>query len=77
MRHYGGMPDADASLARHLWWRVRDYATVLRWQASLAGVPDSYERPDTVVGPPVVLVPGVWEPWQFLRPLAEMLFALG
>ena len=37
MRHYGRMPDADAppdpGAVRHLWWRVRDYASVLRWQA--------------------------------------------
>jgi pimeloyl-ACP methyl ester carboxylesterase len=77
MRHDGGMPDPDASLVRRLWWRVADYATVLRWQAGSPGGPDSYERPEAVVGPPVVLLPGVWEPWQFLRPLAELLFAHG
>ena len=57
MRHDGRMPDRDASLVRHLWWRVQDYAAVLRWQAASSGGPDSYEQPETVVGPPVVAKP--------------------
>ena len=64
-------------VARHLWWRARDYASVLRWQLAGAGGSDAYRAPDGPVGPPVVLVPGVWEPWQFLRPLGEVLFARG
>ena len=62
---------------RHLWWRVRDYASVLRWQAGSPRGSDDYLEPERPVGPPVVLVPGVWEPWQFLRPVAEMLYAHG
>ncbi len=61
----------------HLWWRVRDYAAALRRQAALPVGPRSYEHPDAPAGPPVVLVPGVWEPWWFLRPLAELLYAHG
>jgi pimeloyl-ACP methyl ester carboxylesterase len=70
------MPRPDSTLV-HLWWRVRDYATALRRQAASPATPESYEHPDGAAGPPVVLVPGVWEPWQFLRPLAELLFAHG
>ena len=62
---------------RRLWWRVRDYTSVLRWQTSSSGGSDAYRAPDAPVGPPVVLVPGVWEPWQFLRPVAELLYRHG
>ncbi|WP_426595535.1 esterase/lipase family protein [Cellulomonas sp. McL0617] len=73
------MPDPKPvpSASPHLWWRVRDYASVLRWQLAAARGDDAYRSPVEPVGPPVVLVPGVWEPWQFLRPLAERLFAHG
>ena len=66
--------------ARHTWWRARDYAAVLRWQVqgllTDAG-PDDLRHPDRPVGPPVVLVPGVYEPWHFLRPLGAMLHRHG
>ncbi|WP_028048139.1 triacylglycerol lipase [Cellulomonas sp. URHD0024] len=75
------MPDADVfptpGAVRHLWWRVRDYASVLRWQLASSRGWDAYLAPQALVGPPVVLVPGVWEPWQFLRPVAEVLYAHG
>ncbi|MFF3066093.1 esterase/lipase family protein [Oerskovia sp. NPDC057915] len=61
---------------RQTWWRVRDYACVLRWQATgfMARVePEDLRRPDRPVGPPVVLVPGVYESWHFLLPLATLL----
>ncbi|MGF0114731.1 esterase/lipase family protein [Promicromonospora sp. Marseille-Q5078] len=64
-------------LGRRLWWRVRDYATAVRRQAALPTRHRSYERPPEPVGTTVVLVPGVWEPWSFLRPLAELLLAHG
>ncbi|NUU17845.1 hypothetical protein HP550_11360 [Cellulomonas humilata] len=64
------------TIARTTWWRVRDYAAVLGWQA--AGIvsrtdPDDLRRPEHPAGPPVVLVPGVYESWHFLLPLAMLL----
>ena len=61
---------------RRTWWRARDYAAVLGWQA--AGLtsrvdPDALRQPENPVGPPVVLVPGVYESWHFLLPLATLL----
>ncbi|GEK19839.1 esterase/lipase family protein [Cellulomonas xylanilytica] len=73
------MPDATSSpggLLRQTWWRARDYAAVLAWQAAgiLSSVdPDDLRNPDRPVGPPVVLVPGVYESWHFLLPLATLL----
>ncbi|KRD44994.1 hypothetical protein ASE38_13370 [Cellulomonas sp. Root930] len=69
-----------STIARQTWWRVRDYAAVLGWQA--AGIvsrtdPDDLRRPEHPVGPPVVLVPGVYESWHFLLPLATLLHEHG
>ncbi|MCV2394745.1 alpha/beta hydrolase [Actinotalea sp. M2MS4P-6] len=62
------------------WWRVRDYADAVRWQALAL---DRRHRPDQLTanptsrGRPVVLVPGVYEDWTFMRPLAQRLHARG
>ncbi|MBO3084260.1 alpha/beta hydrolase [Cellulomonas sp. zg-ZUI188] len=65
---------------RRTWWRVRDYAAVLAWQA--AGIvsrvdPQDLRTPERPVGPPVVLLPGVYESWHFLLPLARLLHRHG
>lgn len=56
---------------------VGDWAHVARrWPASLA----ERARPDVLTtGPrtPVVLLPGIWESWRYLLPLARRLHALG
>jgi pimeloyl-ACP methyl ester carboxylesterase len=54
---------------------IRDYAYALRWQA--AGVlrrpdPHAYRRPDSEK-PAIVLLPGIYETWAFLRPVADVL----
>jgi pimeloyl-ACP methyl ester carboxylesterase len=65
-----------SSVARRTWWRARDYASVLAYQA--AGIrsrtdPSDLQHPEHPVGPPVVLLPGVYESWHFLLPLATLL----
>ncbi|MBO1752645.1 alpha/beta hydrolase [Actinotalea sp. BY-33] len=69
-----------ASLVRHgLWW-AWDYlyaglAQLRGWRGrSEAG---EYLDPPAPVSPDVVLVPGVYEPWTFMRPLAVLLHARG
>lgn len=77
--HHGEVPDVTRSsggLLRQTWWRVRDYTAVLAWQA--AGIlsrvdPDHLRSGEHPVGPPVVLVPGVYESWHFMLPLATLL----
>ncbi len=67
-------------LVEHTWWRAQDYAAVVRWQAEglLSRVgPDDLRQPERPVGPPVVLVPGVYESWHFLLPLATFLHRHG
>ncbi|WP_199424948.1 esterase/lipase family protein [Actinotalea solisilvae] len=81
-------PDAAAAVrrlvafavthARHAWWRTQDYAYVLVRQAEGAlrrGGADAYLSGRTP--PDVVLVPGVYESWQFMRPVARLLHAGG
>ncbi|HWS58873.1 MAG TPA: hypothetical protein VN257_10055 [Actinotalea sp.] len=67
-------------LARETWWRAVDYAAALHWQlaGTLAGGDmEEFRHPRAPVGPPVVLVPGVYESWRFLRPLAVLLHGHG
>lgn len=62
-----------------------DYAYVGYWQAHgflFRRDPSAYLAPADAAAPgprrcPVVLIPGVYENWQFLRPLAEALSARG
>ncbi|NQX13294.1 alpha/beta hydrolase [Microbacteriaceae bacterium VKM Ac-2855] len=57
------------------WW-AQDYAYALYWQARSVGPTDAT---DFLAGSerPVVMIPGIWESWSFLRPLIEPLHAAG
>lgn len=61
-------------------WAV-DYAYVGYWQVNgflFRTDPAAYLTPEGGARkPPVILIPGVYENWQFLRPLAEALSAQG
>ncbi|MDK1326890.1 alpha/beta hydrolase [Arthrobacter sp. zg-Y1143] len=57
-----------------------DYAYVAYWQVRnffLRRDPSAYLHPEGPQQVPVVLIPGVYENWQFLRPLADYLFERG
>ena len=62
-----------------------DWSWVLRQQARAVverGRADEFQQaprgaPASCAEVPVVLLPGIWEPWQFLRPLATVLHAGG
>jgi len=69
------LPAALAEVRPNLVSWARDYAYAVRWQA--AGIlrrhdPAAYRRPDPDK-PAVVLIPGIYESWTFLRPLADVL----
>lgn len=67
-------------VARTSAWRVLDYAYVVRLQVVGALSPrgaEDFRRQEDPVPPAVVLVPGVYESWHFLRPLARRLHAAG
>lgn len=68
---------------RGLWW-MADYFYASRRQLAVLGLPWSIGRPRPVPpawsrgdGVEVVLVPGVYEHWTFLRPLGDALSAAG
>ena len=66
--------------ARRLGWRVADYWYVAVRQAEgllRRGGADSYRSPADPQPPVVVLLPGVYESWAFLRPLAVALHRHG
>lgn len=68
-----------AALGRGRAW-VLDYAYAAGRQTSgllRPADPAGYPDPAGPARPPVVLVPGVYERWQFLRPLADRLHGLG
>ena len=70
-------------LVRKLWGWVLDYAYVTYWMArAILGrsSPDRYLHPTN--GPegskgPILIVPGVYESWRFMQPVAEHLFRAG
>ncbi|WP_345761247.1 esterase/lipase family protein [Diaminobutyricibacter sp. McL0608] len=64
-------------LLQNLGWWAEDYAYAAGWQARAA-----FDRTDPAVfedgsGRPVLMIPGVYEPWQFLRPLIDALHGAG
>ena len=64
-------------LLQNLGWWAEDYAYAAGWQARAA-----FDRTDPAAfedgsGRPVLMIPGVYEPWQFLRPLIETLHGAG
>ncbi|WP_258066291.1 triacylglycerol lipase [Pseudoclavibacter sp. RFBA6] len=63
--------------ATRLWWWALDYAYVVAQQARAA-----FDRTDPAMfldGPraPVVVIPGVYEPWRFMLPLIRTIHAMG
>lgn len=78
------MPDGAllnvAQAARHTWWRVLDYAFVVGRQIEgvlRPGGDDAYRSPADPIPPQVLLVPGVYESWHFMRPVAALLHGRG
>lgn len=66
-----------AGVVRRAWWWLADYAYALRWQ--LRGIVD-HADPSVYAkgaGPAIVLLPGVYENWRFLQPLAVALHGRG
>lgn len=65
---------------RHAGWWAADYVYAVDRQVRgllSRTTPDSYTRPASPRRPPVLLLPGVWETWRFLEPLARALHGHG
>ena len=68
------------TLARRAVWWVQDYLYVAFWQlAGLAhrGGTEPFLRPEHPRDPTIVIIPGVYESWRFMRPLAALLHRHG
>jgi len=68
-----------AALRRAVWW-VQDYAYVVAGQAAAAlhrGGAERFTQPEDPRLPVVVLIPGVYESWGFMRPMAALLHGHG
>jgi triacylglycerol lipase len=66
-------------LRRAVWW-AQDYLYVAFWQVAgllHRGGTEPFLRPDNPRDPTVVLIPGVYESWRFMRPLAAVLHRHG
>ncbi|MHA6669677.1 esterase/lipase family protein [Homoserinimonas sp. A447] len=63
-------------LQRACWW-VLDYAYAGYWRLRAAATRTS--RPDfhSGTGRPVIVIPGIYETWQFLRPMVDALHQAG
>jgi len=64
-------------LLRNLGWWAQDYAYAAIWQAKAAVDRTDPRRFETGTGRAVLMIPGVYEPWQFLRPLIDLLHGAG
>jgi triacylglycerol lipase len=65
---------------RHAVWWLQDYAYVVYWQVRALitrATAEQLEAPASPRAPTVVMLPGVYESWQFMRPLALALFRHG
>ena len=62
---------------RRLGWWVGDYAYAVTWQARAFVDRTDPVRYRSGTGTPIVVIPGVYESWRFLQPLAAALHARG
>lgn len=65
------------SIGRALSWWARDYAYAAYWQVRATVHPGRIDELRTGDARPVVMLPGVWETWGFLRPLIDALHDAG
>ncbi|OIU85986.1 triacylglycerol lipase [Microbacterium sp. AR7-10] len=57
-------------LRRAIWW-AQDYAYAAAWQIRAFGDRDRAEAYSRGTGVPIVVLPGIYESWRFMRPLIE------
>ncbi|WP_348651927.1 esterase/lipase family protein [Curtobacterium citreum] len=72
----GRLPVDRVPVLRRAWWAVLDWWYAARWQLRSAG-PTTAEDYRAGEGQPVVVVPGVYETWHFMRPLMDALHDAG
>ncbi|WP_336660425.1 esterase/lipase family protein [Leucobacter sp. USHLN153] len=71
------LPARAGTLLHRLWWWTRDYAYAVRWQAEATLSRSRAEEFLPGAGSPVLIIPGVYEPWRFMLPLVRELHRCG
>ena len=69
-------PPGRVPQVRRAWWAALDWGYAARWQVRSLG-PTTADDYRTGAGQPVVVVPGVYETWHFMRPLMDALHDRG
>ncbi|MDJ0333938.1 alpha/beta hydrolase [Salinibacterium sp. G-O1] len=62
---------------RNGWWWMLDYGYAGYWQFRAAVDRRRPEAYRSGAGRPIVVIPGIWETWQFMRPLVEKMHDAG
>lgn len=76
----GGAVPETPSLGQKLWGWVQDYGYVAYWMIRALvdrGSPDQFRQPPSAPRSPILLIPGVYENWRFLKPVADHLYGAG
>jgi hypothetical protein len=63
-------PSLRRTLRHGVWW-LQDYAFAAWWQLRAVLSPRGADDYLSGAGRPVLVLPGIWETWAFLRPLVE------
>lgn len=73
----GSMRATPGRLLRDLVWWGRDYAFAAVWQVRAVTARRDPARYLSGDGRPVVVIPGIWETWAFMRPLIARVHVAG
>lgn len=68
------------SIGQRLRGWALDYWYVAYWMlrgAVTRGTPEQFLKPQTTPRPPILLIPGVYENWRFMQPIADHLYRAG
>jgi pimeloyl-ACP methyl ester carboxylesterase len=71
---------ATPTLRQKLWGWLLDYGYVTYWMTRAVvgrGKPDQRLHPEAGLRSPVMLIPGVFESWRFMQPVADHLYRRG
>ena len=73
-------PQVTPSVMQRLWGWILDYCYVVYWMVRgffSKSSPDLFLRPQTGPRTPILLIPGVYENWRFMQPIAAHLYRAG
>jgi triacylglycerol lipase len=75
-----GTPQETPSVVQKLWGWILDYWYVVYWMVRgffSKSSPDLFLHPQSAPRTPILLIPGVYENWRFMQPIAAHLYGAG